>query len=61
MVTIIDYGVGNIGSLNAALKRVGIKATVSKDAKVIKASKALILPGVGAFKDAIKALEETGL
>jgi len=61
MVTIIDYGVGNIGSLKAALMRVGINATVSKDAKIIKDSKALILPGVGAFKDAIKALEETGL
>lgn len=61
MLAIIDYGVGNLFSLQCSLKRIGVDAVVTKDAKVIKAADRIILPGVGAFGDAINKLRSTGL
>ena len=61
MVTIIDYGVGNLFSLRSSLEAIGETVTVSGDAEVIRASSRLILPGVGAFADAARKLRESGL
>ncbi|MGL5042476.1 MAG: imidazole glycerol phosphate synthase subunit HisH [Culicoidibacterales bacterium] len=61
MIVIIDYGVGNIFSLKNAFDHCGVKTKLSKDIADIKAAKALVLPGVGAFGDAIRSLENTGL
>lgn len=61
MITIIDYGVGNLHSIKSALDKLGIENRVSKDKEEIKESDALILPGVGAFGDAIESLQNTGL
>ncbi|ERJ11937.1 imidazole glycerol phosphate synthase subunit HisH [Haloplasma contractile] len=61
MVTIIDYGVGNLDSIERGFERVGIKTVISSDHDVIKNASSLVLPGVGAFSDAIAALESTGL
>ncbi len=61
MVVVIDYGMGNLFSLSCALERVGIDHIISSDIDEIKKSDALILPGVGAFRDAIKLLEENNL
>ncbi len=61
MNVIIDYGVGNILSVRQGFMRAGIETVLSKDFKVISESSVLILPGVGAFKDAIDALASTGL
>ncbi len=58
---IIDYGVGNLYSLVSGLKYIGVDATVSADKEEITKAKRLILPGVGAFPDAAKKLNENGM
>ena len=62
MIVIIDYGMGNLGSILNMLKRVGVKdAKVSSDPKEIEQAEKLILPGVGAFDTGMQRLRETGL
>jgi imidazole glycerol-phosphate synthase subunit HisH len=61
MITIIDYGSGNLRSVEKALKVLGHSAIVTRDKSTIKASKGVILPGVGAFDPAIKELRDTNL
>ena len=61
MVAIIDYGVGNLFSLKSSLAAIGTEAVVTADAAIIRAADRVILPGVGAFGDAIKKLREAGL
>jgi glutamine amidotransferase len=59
-VAIIDYGVGNLRSVAKAFEAVGCEAVVSADARVLRAAKRLVLPGVGAFGACMKALGERG-
>jgi len=59
-IAIIDYGVGNLRSLEKAFAATGTKAVVSDDADVLREAKALVLPGVGAFGACMKALSERG-
>ena len=61
MIAIIDYGVGNLFSLASSLKSLGLETTVTRDPAVIRAADRIILPGVGAFADAMAKLEATGL
>lgn len=61
MIAIIDYGAGNIKSLQSALTKVNMASCLTSDRQMITDSQAIILPGVGAFKDAIAALNELGL
>jgi glutamine amidotransferase len=61
MIVIIDYDVGNIGSILNMLKHVGTKAVCTSDADMVEAAEKLILPGVGSFDMAITKLEATGL
>ena len=61
MIAIIDYGVGNLFSLLSSLQAIGQEAVVTSDMDVIKAADRIILPGVGAFADAIAKLRSTGL
>lgn len=61
MIAIIDYGVGNLFSLQCSLKKIGAEAVVTSDENIIRASDRIILPGVGAFGDAVKKLRESGL
>lgn len=61
MIAIIDYGVGNLFSLSSSFAAIGFETVVTGDADVIKQADKLILPGVGAFSDAIKKLRDTGL
>lgn len=61
MIAIIDYGVGNLFSLRCSLAAIGAQAIVTGDEAVIRAADKLILPGVGAFGDAIAKLRKTGL
>ena len=61
MIAIIDYGVGNLFSLRSSLKQLGLEAVVTADADTIRKADRLILPGVGAFADAMAKLEATGL
>ena len=61
MIAIVDYGVGNLFSLCSSFQRIGVGATVTGDPCVIRAADKIVLPGVGAFGDAIRKLRETGL
>lgn len=61
MISIIDYGVGNLYSLKSSLDALGIENCVTKDEKQITASEKIILPGVGAFGDAMESLSNCGL
>lgn len=61
MIAIVDYGVGNLFSLRSSLLAVGVDAVVTADRAVLRAAEKIILPGVGAFKDAAEKLRQTGL
>lgn len=61
MLTIIDYGIGNVGSILNMIKKVGGKAQVTSDAQIISNAEKLILPGVGAFDRAISTLESLNI
>ncbi len=61
MTAIIDYGIGNLFSLKSSFARIGEAAVVTSDVNVIRGAERIILPGVGAFADAAKALEQSGL
>jgi imidazole glycerol-phosphate synthase subunit HisH len=60
-LTILDYGSGNLRSLQKSLEFLGCKAVITDDPEKIKKAKALVLPGQGAFEGAIKNLESRGL
>jgi len=60
-VVIVDYALGNLESVRLALAHVGIDARTSGDAGEVAAARALVLPGVGAFGDAMAALETRSL
>lgn len=61
MIAIIDYGVGNLFSLSSSLRCLGLETAVTGDAEVLRRADRIILPGVGAFADAIAKLRSTGL
>ena len=61
MIGIIDYGVGNLFSLQASCKTIGQDVFVSGDGAELQKADRLILPGVGAFPDAVKKLNDTGM
>ena len=61
MVGIIDYGVGNLFSLQSSFKAIGEEAFVSGDMEELAKADRLLLPGVGAFEDAAKKLRASGL
>lgn len=60
-IGVIDYGMGNLFSVEQALKRLDVEVIVSKEQAELETVDALILPGVGAFPDAMKRLQETDL
>ena len=61
MITIIDYGAGNLFSVQNALNYLGLENRVSRDSGEIRSADGLILPGVGAFPDAMRMLNASGL
>lgn len=61
MIAIIDYGVGNLFSLRSSLRCLGFEAEVSGELQTLKRAEKLILPGVGAFGDAMDKLSSAGL
>lgn len=61
MVTIIDYGVGNIGSIANMLKKIGAASVISRDPEVISRAEKIILCGIGSFDDGMARLEDMGL
>jgi len=61
MIVIIDYGLGNLGSVKNTLNKLGVDSMISKSIDDIEKADALILPGVGSAKQGMKNLEERGL
>lgn len=61
MIAIVDYGVGNLFSLSSSVKSLGAEVCVTRDADDLRAADHILLPGVGAFADAMAKLEATGL
>ena len=61
MIAIVDYGVGNLFSLNSSFAAIGVETVVTADPEVLRAADKIILPGVGAFEDAARKLRESGL
>jgi imidazole glycerol-phosphate synthase subunit HisH len=60
MITIVDYGMGNLRSVQKAFEKVGHAATISSDPNQVAEAHKIVLPGVGAFRDAIAKLRATG-
>ncbi len=61
MIAIVDYGCGNLFSISSSAKALGLDVIVTGDAEKIKNADRIILPGVGAFEDAINKLRNSGL
>lgn len=61
MIAIIDYGRGNLGSVEKAFGRLGMRAVVTQDPRVVADAEAVVLPGDGAFHDAMGNLQALGL
>ena len=61
MIAIIDYGVGNLFSLKSSFRNIGADIIVTNDKREIEKADKLVLPGVGAFKDAAEKLRKNGL
>ena len=61
MIAIVDYGVGNLFSLNCSLAAIGAEVCVTSDPAVLERADHILLPGVGAFEDAAGKLRSTGL
>ncbi|WP_456465966.1 imidazole glycerol phosphate synthase subunit HisH [Persephonella sp.] len=61
MITVVDYGMGNLRSVSKALEKVGLEVKVSSDPKDVDNAKGIVVPGVGAFGDAMHNLERLGL
>lgn len=61
MIAIVEYGVGNLFSLTASLRHLNLPCVVTSDADTLREADQIILPGVGAFGDAMTKLRKTGL
>jgi imidazole glycerol-phosphate synthase subunit HisH len=61
MITIINYGLGNLGSVQNMFKRIGVACKITSDIKEIEAAEKILLPGVGAFDSAIQKIDELNL
>jgi len=61
MIAIVDYGMGNLKSVEKGFKKVGVDALVTSEPRVVDNAEAVVLPGVGAFKDCIRNLSDLSL
>lgn len=61
MIAIVDYGVGNLFSLQSSLRYIGKEVVVTREPETLRRSEKIILPGVGAFGDAARKLSEAGM
>jgi imidazole glycerol-phosphate synthase subunit HisH len=60
-LVVVDYGMGNLNSVQGAIRYLGVEPIVSSDPSEVKSADMLVLPGVGSFQKAMVRLEETGL
>ena len=61
MISVVDYGVGNLFSLVCSVRSLGVEVAVESDPEKLSRADGILLPGVGAFEDAAKLLKSTGL
>ena len=61
MIVIVDYGLGNLGSIKNMLQKIGVDSVITSDKEIINDAKKLILPGVGAFHTGMRNLNELNL
>lgn len=61
MIVLVDYGVGNLFSLQSSFAAIGVQAVASADPQAVANAERILLPGVGAFADAARKLRESGL
>lgn len=61
MITIVDYGMGNLGSIKNMFKYIGVEAVIESDVDKIKNASKILLPGVGSFDTAMKKINESDL
>lgn len=61
MIAIIDYGMGNLRSVQKGFEKVGVEAGIVQDPGVVESARGVVLPGVGAFADAMANLARTGM
>lgn len=61
MITIVDYGLGNVGAFVTMYKRMSIQAVPARTAEELRVAERIVLPGVGAFDHAMQLLSETGM
>jgi len=61
MITIIDYGMGNLGSVKNMFKKIGKQTLITSDYKDIENAAKILLPGVGSYDSAVKNLKQLGL
>ena len=61
MITIVDYGMGNLGSIQNMFKRIKVESEITSDVRAIAQAKKILLPGVGAFDAAMQMIESAGL
>ncbi len=61
MITVVDYGMGNLRSVRRALQHLGAEVLITSDPAMIRKASALILPGVGAFGEAVRHIDTLGL
>ena len=61
MIAIIDFGVGNLRSVEKAFKFIGYNAILTSDVEKVRSADAVVLPGVGAFSNAMESLEKAGM
>lgn len=61
MIAVVDYGMGNLRSVQKGFEKVGFDAVITSDIKIIESASKIVLPGVGAFTDCMNNLEGRGL
>ena len=61
MIKIVDYGMGNLRSVQKAFEKLGVAAEICDSAEKLSGAEKLVLPGVGAFRDAIRELQDKGM
>ena len=61
MIAILDYGLGNLGSISNMFKVIGEKSKITNDDDIIRSADGIILPGVGAFDAGMNELSKSGL
>ena len=61
MITIVDYGMGNLGSVQNMFKKIGVSSKITSDKKELEQAEKILLPGVGSFDSAMQKINTSGI